>query len=241
MHRFYSEEKLNTNTTVFLDKEESHHAIKVLRLHINDEIELLDGENIYLAKITSIEKNAVGALCIKQLENTAPDVQITLYQGFPKGDKYFTIVQKCTEVGVNTIVPVLMERSVKKGFQAEKIVDKSKKLAIEACKQCGLNKIPNVKSFHKLDNMAEALKKHDLLLVAWEEEQETSLLTTLKKNPTAKSIGLIIGPEGGIDPQEIAFLKQHNAQSIGLGKRILRTETAGVCTVFTILSHYENE
>lgn len=236
MYRFFIEEKLQANTIFTLPPEEAHHASRVLRLNVDDAIELLNGEFLYSAKILEVSKNNVRVQCQEALPSIEPKTKITLYQGMPKAEKLFYIIQKCTEIGVQGINPIIMERSVKKGNNFKKILDKSQKIAIEACKQSGRGKLPYIGKISTLSNLTEQLQSHDLLLVAWEEEQELSLQDSITQANLGMDIGIVIGPEGGIDSLEIEYLKQLNAQIITFGKRILRTETAGMCAIFAILS-----
>lgn len=236
MHRFFFEGNLKPNNYYSLSPEEAHHAFRVLRLSVGDGIEVLDGKALYSAEIVEISKNQVKVFCQEPKESIEPRTKITLYQGFPKAEKFFHIVQKCTEIGVHNIIPVLMERSVKKGNNAEKILEKSNKLAIEACKQCGRGKVPHIAALANLEKHEKQLLSHNLLLVPWEEEQMQSLQDSLMQARIGMDIGIVIGPEGGINSSEIQFLRNLNAQTITFGKRILRTETAGMCAIFAILS-----
>ncbi len=236
MHRFYVEEQLKEGSLYTLSKEEAHHAIRVLRLAVNDAIELLDGRQLFSAKIVHLSKNEVKVQALDSMPSTAAQTKITLYQGFPKGDKLFHIVQKCTEIGVYRIVPVIMERSVKKNSNTEKILEKCNRMTIEACKQCGNNHIPPVEGIITLENAIQQMRLHDTLIVPWEGEEKLHLNAMIQQCKKGSDIGIVIGPEGGMDTTEIEQMKQINAATVTFGKRILRTETAGMCAIFAILS-----
>lgn len=236
MHRFFINENIELGKIYSLSKEESKHAHSVLRLSENCIIELLDGKNIFTAKILKITNNSVDILAMELKPSIEAKTNITLFQGFPKGDKINTIVQKCTEVGIKSIVPVLTKRVVKKPVNTLKIVEKCKRIAIEACKQSGRNFIPIIENIVNFDIAIHMLSNYDIIVVPWENEHSYSLKDIVKEELHGKNIAIFIGPEGGIDESEINILKSINAQIITLGKRILRTETAGECTCFAILS-----
>ncbi|NMD37241.1 MAG: 16S rRNA (uracil(1498)-N(3))-methyltransferase [Christensenellaceae bacterium] len=236
MYRFYYENNINLNELVLLNKEESYHAIKVLRLKIGDTVEVLDGSNIYSCKIKNITNGLLELLVLEKLEPTEPQTKITLFQGIPKGDKLSTIVQKCTEIGVSSFEPIFMSRCDVKPSNIDKKNAKLNKVAIEAAKQSGRSQIPKVKDFKQLNDIAD-LKEYDLILVPWEEERNISIYDLMRTiSPPPKNIAIFIGPEGGIDKTEIDFLTSLGAKTVSLGKRILRTENAGLCAAFGVLT-----
>lgn len=236
MHRFYLNLPLAENEIFILNKDESKHAINVLRLSIGSEIELLDGTNSYIANISQIDNGVVYVKTINRRDSVEAITNITLYQGFPKADKIYTIVQKCTEIGVRNIVPVIMKRSVKKPTNENKIIEKCNKIAIEASKQSGRNYIPQITKIIDFKSSLAELKKYDIIIVPWENSTNISLKDVIKDDIYGKNIAVLIGPEGGISNEEIQSLENIGAKIITLGKRILRTETAGECTCFAILS-----
>lgn len=241
MNRFYINEKIEAKKTYELSKEESQHAIKVLRLEPGDAIEILDGKNIFIAKIASIENKKVYVEIIEELNSRASLCKINIFQGLPKSDKLSSIVQKCCEVGVNSIYPVAMVRSVKKIKETEKLVEKMQKTAIEACKQCGLNRIPRIKNPEKLYNLKNELLKNDIIILAYENEKKHMLASLIKGlNFEAKSIAIVIGPEGGIDESEYDFLLSIGAKCVSLGKRIMRTETVAAVMSYAIFTLLED-
>ncbi len=236
MHRFYINNKIELNSLVLLSKEESYHAIKVLRLKIGDKLELLDGSDIFVCKINSIIDNLVEVLALEKLDSTEPKTKITLFQGMPKADKLSFIIQKCTEIGVYSFEPIFMSRCEVKPSNTDKKVNKLNKIAIEAAKQSGNSHIPDVIDFKNIKDIKD-LSEYELILVPWEEEKNISLKSLINSiSPTPEKIAIFIGPEGGIDKAEIEYLKTFNAKTVSLGKRILRTETAGLCTAFAILT-----
>lgn len=241
MHRFYVEEPIaGPGLTIPLSKEESAHAARVLRLRPGEEVRLLDGQNLWAAAMETVDEKAstvrVEALC----ESPEARCQTVLLQGLPKADKLELIVQKGTELGMNALWPVEMERSVArmdKSGRDEKKRERMQRIALEAAKQSGRACVPQI---HPVMSFARALERisqqsFDLILVAWEEEHALPLSKAVQQYVQTKGQPqralIVIGPEGGISPAEYEQLHQLGAVSVTLGKRILRTETAGLCAL----------
>lgn len=235
-HRVYIDALLNTQDTITIHGEDAWHMAGVLRLNIGDKIALCDGaEHECEADIIQISKNQVilrpGTI---QNTQTEPSIPVTLYQSLPKADKMELIIQKCVELGITNIVPVHTSRSIPIKPDSGKI-DRWQKIVKEAARQCGRGIIPVVAMPIELKNMTQ---KHDLLLIAYEEENEQSLSAVIKSNSNAKDIGIFIGPEGGISPEEVNALQSYGGICVSLGKRILRTETAGLAMLSAIMYAY---
>ena len=219
------------------------HITKVLRLTTGAHLTLCDGEGTdYEAEIASVEKDKIVlSLFGKKASDTEPEVKVTLFQGLPKASKMEYIIQKCTELGIADIVPVMTKRTVVKleNAQAEKKkLERWNKIAQEAVKQCGRGKIPKVHEVMDISGVLECASDFDLLLLAYEEEKETSLASVLRSVKGAKRVGILIGPEGGFAPEEVEKLKTAGAKSVTLGKRILRTETAGHTVLTAVLYEF---
>ena len=188
-----------------------------------------------LCRIDKIEKNSIIVYVVEELDSDSePPYDITLFQGIAKGDKLDFIVEKAVEAGVMEIVPFKMARSIAKieGKDVAKKVERFQKIAKSAAQQCGRLVIPKVqepKTPKQVDWDA-----FDLKLLCYEDENKTTLKEVLKSNSSAKRIALVIGPEGGISPEEVAFLTEAGFLSVSLGKRILRCETAGLYALANI-------
>ena len=205
------------------------------------------GEN-YLVKIINAQSNSIICDIQEKINDTAEsNINITLYQGLPKFEKMELIIQKNTEVGVNEIVPVVMERTVVKldEKQSNKKLERWQKIAEIASKQSQRDRIPKVDNIIKMKFMYEKLnlEEYDAILVAYENEKKTLLKEELKKLQKAEQneykIAIIIGPEGGIAEGEIEMLQKIGAKCVSLGKRILRTETAGIIMAGNIFYELE--
>lgn len=216
------------------------HIVKVLRLTSGDKIVLCDGEGTdYETEITQTDKNAV---CVRVLRSypceTEPKTEITLFQGIPKASKMEYIIQKCTELGVARIVPVMTKRTVVRladGRDEAKKLDRWNKIAAEAVKQCGRGRIPRVDPVLDIPRICACASDFDLLLAAYEEERETSLRQVLKTVGNVRKVGIVIGSEGGFEKEEMQSLIAAGAKCVTLGKRILRTETAGHTVLTAVL------
>lgn len=167
---------------------------------------------------------------------TEPKTKITLYQGLPKADKMELIIQKCVELGVERIVAVSTERAIVKLDKKEgKKLERWQKIAEAAAKQSGRGKIPEIggQVLKFKDAVAEA-KRLDGAIIPYEREEKTGLREFVQSFE-GESIGVFIGPEGGFAEEEIALAQENGITPITLGKRILRTETAGMTTTAILL------
>lgn len=225
------------------DRGDIRHLSKVLRLKAGDQVDVSDSmEWEYLAEIVTIdEEEVVLAILDKQRFAREPELQVTLFQGVPKAGKMETIIQKCVELGVYSIVPVFMERTVvvEKGSFGKKL-ERWQKIADEAVKQCKRGVIPEVQSQLRFGDMIERLGEFDLVLFPYENEEAYSIkdcLRNLEEKPT--SVAIIIGPEGGFSDKEAEALDGAGAARVTLGKTILRTETAGMAAL--AMTMYELE
>ena len=170
-----------------------------------------------------------------------PDVAISLYQGLAKGDKMELVIQKAVEIGVTDIFPVAMDHSVVvlEVSKAGKKVERWQKIAEAAAKQSKRDIIPTV---HQVMPLGQALqaKEQDLLLVAYESENQVSLKEVLQSHKEAKTVGVVIGPEGGLSMEEVEAAVARGGIAVSLGRRILRTETAGLVAATAILYETDN-
>ncbi len=246
MSKFFVKPEQIKNDNIIIDGDDVNHILNVLRMKKDDEIQVCNqvtGEN-YKARIVQYSKNEIECKIEEKIgKSTESNVHITLFQGIPKFEKMELIIQKNTEVGVNNIVPVIMERTVVKLDEkvASKKLDRWQKIAEIAAKQSMRDIIPNVKSIIKTKEID--VDMYDVVLVAYENEEHNMLKAELKKlesqNKQEYNIAIVIGPEGGISEKEIELLDEKNVKFVSLGKRILRTETAGLVMAGNILYELE--
>ena len=152
------------------------------------------------------------------------------------------IIQKTTEIGVKKIIPVAMERSIVKLNEKDgkKKIERWQKIAEVSAKQSKRDIIPKIENIIKISDLCSEIKAYELFIVAYENEEEITLKQVLQENRGTRKIGVLIGPEGGIDEKEIEKLVQNGAKTISLGKRILRTETAPITIASNIVYEFEN-
>lgn len=227
---------------IYLTGDNFHHAAKVLRMHKGDRLVVCDGSRRdYEAEISEVLSDRIVCSIISGIENNRePDIKITLFQGLPKGDKMSLICEKCVEAGVFKIVPVSLDRCVVKigKKEYEKKRERLSKVMLSASKQSGRGTVPEIASLCSFEEMLSQVGGFDLFLFPYELEEKTSLKAEIK-NFNKESIALVIGPEGGFSSREAEELISAGAKSVSLGKRILRTETAGMAAVFNILYELE--
>ena len=240
MHRFYADSDRSGAAKAYLTAEDAHHALHVLRLKEGDTVELVDDGIRYLAVIDSADRGDVTLSKQNPLPSTEPAVAVTLFQGLPKGDKMEWIIQKSAELGVRRIVPVIMSRCVVRLKSSEGIrkQERWQRIAREAGKQSGRCRIPDVLEPVNLRDIPDLPDRPERIIVPWEDCDHYGPLSFVRDHPSLRSLGIVIGPEGGIDPDEIRFLSALPAVPVTLGPRILRTETAGLAAVSAIMALY---
>ena len=241
MHRFFIPRPFKQEMQI--TGQDAHHMIDVLRMQPGDRIQVVADDGVsFIGEIIAIGTNTATISAREILrESHEPDVKISLFQGLAKGDKMELIIQKAVEIGVSDIFPVAMTHSVVvlEASKAEKKVERWQKIAESAAKQSKRDIIPIV---HEVMTLQEALQKknNDLLLVAYESENKVSLKEALQLHKNVKTIGLVIGPEGGLAAEEVEEAVACGGIAVSLGRRILRTETAGLVAATAILYETDN-
>lgn len=219
------------------------HIGSVLRMRPGEELTVSDGRGrAYFCRLLSIGQTEAELQILREEAPHELPSRLVLFQGLPKSDKLETIIQKAVELGASSVVPVAMKRSIVKWDEkkAENRVKRYQAIARSAAEQSGRDLIPEVTdcvSFGEAVRMAEAL---DHLLVPYESAEgiEESRATLFQIRP-GQSAGIFIGPEGGFEESEIEALKAAGGKVLTLGKRILRTETAGPAVLSILMFHLE--
>ncbi|MGN0135447.1 16S rRNA (uracil(1498)-N(3))-methyltransferase [Anaerotignum sp.] len=237
MPKFFFNKNDISRGQVQLFGEDEKHIKTVLRARVGEELTLCDGEGMdYQCRIASMERGVLLDILSKEICETEPKTKITLYQGLPKADKMELIIQKCVELGVDRIVAVSTERAIVKLDKKEsKKLERWQKIAEAAAKQSGRGKIPQIgQQVLKFKEAVAEAKELDGAIIPYEKEQETGIRQFVQ-GFQGESIGVFIGPEGGFAEEEIALARENGIMPITLGKRILRTETAGMTTAAILL------
>jgi len=227
MRRFFCEDI--QNNTACITGDDAKHIARVLRMRAGEALSLCDGAGTeYDARITAVSPDEV--LC--SIGEPRPSLaespcRVTLFQCLPKTGKFETVVQKCTELGVFAVTPVFSARCVvlpDRDFEKKRV--RYQRVALEAAKQSRRALVPQISPLTSIGDIDP--RAFDLFLVAYEDETTLSLKQALRKNSSLKTAGVLIGPEGGLTADEVSLLTKNGAQSVSLGRRILRTETAGM-------------
>ena len=237
MPKFFFNKNDISRGQVQLFGEDEKHIKTVLRAREGEEITLCDGEGMdYQCRIASLERGVLLDILSQEVCETEPKTKITLYQGLPKADKMELIIQKCVELGVDRIVAVSTERAIVKLDKKEtKKLERWQKIAEAAAKQSGRGKIPEIgQQVLKFKEAVAEAKELDGAIIPYEREQETGIRQFVQ-NFKGERVGVFIGPEGGFADEEIALAQENGITPITLGKRILRTETAGMTTTAILL------
>lgn len=237
MPKFFFHKNDISRGQVQLFGEDEKHIKTVLRAREGEEITLCDGEGVdYQCRIASLERGVLLDILSKEVCETEPKTKITLYQGLPKADKMELIIQKCVELGVDRIVAVSTERAIVKLDKKEtKKLERWQKIAEAAAKQSGRGKIPEIcQQVLKFKEAVAEAKALDGAIIPYEKEEETGIRQFVQ-GFQGESVGVFIGPEGGFAEEEIALARENGITPITLGKRILRTETAGMTTTAILL------
>ena len=246
MPRFFVDRSQVQGEEIVIQGNDVNHIKNVLRMRPGDELSLSDGEGMdYFCKISSIERDEV-RVNIENSWNSYVELPVKLYlfQGLPKGDKMELIIQKAVELGVYEIIPVRTKRAIVKldDKKESKKIARWQQIAEGGAKQSGRGLIPEVKS---VMNFAEALKyaaSLDAALIPYEKaegiEKTREIVHGLKGK---KSVAVFIGPEGGFDETEIEAAMSAGVCPVTLGRRILRTETAGLTMLSILMFEFEEE
>lgn len=240
MYRFFCD---TDGENVTVTGEDAHHISNVLRMGKGEQITVCCGDGLdYISEITDISKDKVFAKVIKTKPSGGEsNIKITLFQGLPKGEKFDAVIQKSIELGVFEIVPLMLNRCVVRIDEKKKDAKTQRwnKIALSAAKQCGRGIVPQVKFPVKIKEAAELMKSFDLVIVAYEEEKEITLKNVLSSCGNISNIAVVIGPEGGIEKEELRYLIENaGGKSVTLGERILRTETAPISLISMIMYHF---
>lgn len=216
-------------TRVSFDRAEAHHLAHVLRLHPGEDVIVLDGTGrSYTVRVETLGVTATGTVVATTMGSSECGLELTLIQGIPKGDKMDAVIRACTELGVKHVLPAITERTVVR-LETARIAERTRRwqrVAKEAAKQCGRSVIPDVERPRPLREWLAHPAADALRLCFWE-EATTPLgpaLGAVASRPSAVQIA--VGPEGGLSAQEIAAARTSGWTIVGLGPRILRTETA---------------
>lgn len=226
MHQFFVDSTLVLDEPVTLSADILRQVKTVLKLHPDEKVWLSDGQRLVEGTLQS----NYTVLPHRVLSTLIQRKPITLYAALIRKERFEWMLQKATELGVEHIVPVIMERNVVKWEDEPKKQQRYHAILREAAEQCHRVDIPTLEAPVKLKTIAE--KHPDVALVAYEQTEQTVSLAKVPLEGT--SVGILIGPEGGISPNELVMLQKNGWIPVGLGPRILRAETAALVALTTL-------
>lgn len=246
MNQFFVEEFQVHGSEIVIEGTDVNHIKNVLRMKPGEEIMVSNGtDKHYICSIMTISGEQVVAKIVDIDTNTTElPVKIYLFQGLPKADKMELIIQKSVELGAAEIIPVAMKRCVVKldGKKEKSKLTRWQGIAESAAKQSKRMVIPKISNIMNFKEAVAYAKSLDYNIIPYEfaNGMEKSK-QIVKEIGQYKSVGIFIGPEGGFDEAEIAYAKENDMQIISLGKRILRTETAGLTALSIIMFELEQD
>lgn len=242
MNFFVTSDQIENNK-IYIKGSDVNHIKNVLRHTKGDVLNVVSDQIKYEVQIDEINSECVVCDILNKNFEEDNKIDLTIYQGLAKADKFEYIIQKCTEIGVHRIVPTEMKRCVVKLDNKDKVkkIDRWRKIAEVASKQSLRNDILEVAQVATFMDLINSLKNFDYVIMAYEKEKDVLLKDVLKNiNADTCKIAVIIGPEGGIDDSEAEKLVENGARSVSLGKRILRTETAPIVVAANIMYELES-
>ena len=234
MSRFYVPPENIGEDVIRVGEKEAHHILDVMRLKESDSIVVFDGtgkEYTGFIKEAKTKSLVVEIISTKTPKRTArPD--ITLAQAIPKKAKIDSIIEKATELGVNSIIPIISERTVVK-ITEEKAgarLERWRNIAISAAKQCGRSDVPEVCDIRKFYFAVDGIDQYDLSMLACLSQETTSIRDVISDFKGGKII-LFIGPEGDFTSEEIEMAKNANCKLVSLGPLVLKADTAPIAAL----------
>lgn len=236
MYHFFIEPKQVRENQIFITGPDVMHMRNVLRMKAGEMVSVSDGRGrTYVCSVEKLDPEQI-ELQIKETKemSTEPSVSVTLYQGLPKGDKMELIVQKGVELGVTRIVPVATRRTIVK-LDEKKAANKVRRwngIARSAAEQSGRGVVPEVADVLSFAEAVKEARELDQCVIPYELAQDMAKTREILGGiQRGQSVGIFIGPEGGFDQAEVDQVIQSGGHPITLGRRILRTETAGMAVL----------
>ena len=247
MPRFFVKtEQINKNEITIIG-EDVNHIKNVLRKKIGDKLEVCNQETgtTFECEIAEINEAEIKNHIISENKMTNSKILVDIFQGLPKAEKMELIIQKSVELGVNAIIPVKMQRCVVKlDMKSEnKKIERWQKISESAAKQSGRNLIPQIHKIIKIEEISKLKNEYDIIIICYENEKENHIKKEIQKLKQNKKqeirIAIVIGPEGGLEENEVKYLQKEGTKIVTLGNRILRTETVALNILSIIMYEFE--
>ncbi len=247
MHRFYVKKEQIADSIVTITGPDVNHIRNVLRMKTGDEIIICNGQgkDCYCIIDKVSERQVIASVQSAKDTGTELKTRITLFQGLPKQDKMELIIQKAVELGVHEVVPVMTKRVIVKlddKKKEEKKLERWQAIAEGAAKQSGRGIIPTVKPVQTYAQALEYARTMDCNLIPYENAKGVQYTKEIINNLSEyRTIGVFIGPEGGFETPEVECASAQGIHPITLGRRILRTETAGIAVLSMLMLALEED
>jgi 16S rRNA (uracil1498-N3)-methyltransferase len=243
MPRFFVENRQIDGDIINIVGDDARHIARALRMAVGDEVTVSDGSGtVFECQLTKIRDDICECRVIKSAEAASESpISITLFMAFPKGDKLETVVQKAVELGVSRIVPFESSRCIKrpKAEKIDKQTQRYTRIAHEAAKQCGRAILPTVAEPLSFDEMLNEAAMCELTLFCYEGDGAMSLRVLLEERAAPKTLGVIVGSEGGFSETEAEMCASRGFATVNLGPRIMRCETAPSYVLSSVSYRFE--
>lgn len=241
MSRFYVPKENIGDKEIIIEGKEAHHILDVMRLEEGDEVVVFDGTGSeYTGRIKNANtsnKKIIIEIMFTERPSREPIPEITLAQAIPKKCKIEYIIEKATELGVHHVIPIVSQRTIVRPHElsSKRKLERWQKIAVEASKQCGRITIPIIDKITIYKDLLARLDDYDLILLACLRECTIPIKEALKDFKPGKIL-VFIGPEGDFTAQEIEMIRHYNCKFITLGRRVLKSDTAGIF-VLSVLNY----
>ncbi len=236
MQRYFV--KKNKQGLFLFDKEDSYHIVKVMRMNVGEQVEVVSDKVLYIASITDIKEGQVVAKEVGvKTDNNEMKIQVTLAQSLVKEQKMDFILQKATELGVHSVIPLITKRSVIKvtGKEGKKL-DRWNKITKEASEQAKRNIIPEVKDIITISDLCK-LTDYDIKILCTVRENSKNIKKVLSKTQSDATMLVVVGPEGGFTDEEENIMIDNGFITVSLGNTVLRSETVALFLMSVIHYH----
>jgi len=235
MEYFYISPSLVRGTTLVIQGEELHHLSKVLRKKVGETIVVVDGkEHAYKTVLQSISRSSAECKILETFYRfNEPDIEVRLAVALLKNPSRLDfLVEKCTELGVREFIPMKTDRTIVSKVHTERL----QKLALSAMTQCGRSFLPPVRPLMDFQEVLNTLQSCDKKLIMHERaEMGAKPQGRIEGNDSVKSVGILVGPEGGFTDDEVQTAQSAGFVPLSLGTRRLRSETAAIASVSAII------
>lgn len=230
-----------TSDAITISGSDANHLARSLRARRGDRLTAVDGVgNCAVIELINFDREKITAKRISDIQRVAEGRKIILADCLPKQNRFNTIIEKATELGVTKIQPLISERTIARpgGMHESSKLERWRRIAKEAAEQCARDTITEIGNVCSLNDWLKSIYpiKDTLLLFCWENEQETTVRAVLSsyKNSGGENIIVLIGPEGGFTDREVHDIKSIGGVSVTLGKRVLKTDTAAIAALAMI-------